>query len=530
MNLLFKAFLLCTLTGFAYFMAFPEWNFTALVWVALVPWLFFLEMELPIRWTLVGTAWTSLLIGIGGFHWVAYSMQQFGGVPRWVGLTGLILFSVTCQLQLYAYAWIRRKNQELSCVTGIPSILAYALLYAGLDWFLPKLFCDTLGHAFLPFQRLVQSADLGGAYLLTFAAVAVNETIIYSWKEIRLSHKMQAGAAMSLTLAVVAGLWGYGGTRLEQIHLQLSKPERLVPISIIQANIGDIEKVASESGSGSASDKVVDSYLGLTRQALDEDPKTEITLWPETAYPSTFLTPNSPSDFQRHQRVIQMVNERRATLLFGGYDRQGRKDFNSLFLMSPSSLNVYHKNILLPFGEYIPIVGDIPWVEKRLPQVGNFGRGPGAQTFPVRLSDGAYLFVGPVICYEALVPSYTRGAARQGNQLILNITNDSWFGPHGEPYLHLLLTSFRSIETRLPQIRATNTGISTLILPDGRWVNPSPLNQALPLHYRVPILQSDRYRGLYYNWGEWFAPTALLSSLAVFGWCFFRRRRASLKA
>jgi len=163
----------------------------------------------------------------------------------------------------------------------------------------------------------------------------------------------------------------------------------------------------------------------------------------------------------------------------------------------------------MPFSDVFPILNQ--W----FPQVGNFGRGPGPEVFTVPMRHGEVSpRIAPIICYEALFTRYTVEAARHGAQLLVNVTNDSWFGPFGEPELHLALSAFRSIETRLPQIRSTNTGISALILPDGSITGASPKNEALHLNWEIVLPEENPDSGVI-RWGDWFGPTALFVGLIL---------------
>lgn len=118
--------------------------------------------------------------------------------------------------------------------------------------------------------------------------------------------------------------------------------------------------------------------------------------------------------------------------------------------------------------------------------MGFFGRGPGPVA--IETDAGRVKFrTGPLICYEGLFPSFTREQKKAGAQILLNVTNDSWFGPYGEPYLHLALTRLRSIETRMPLLRATNTGITTLIEPSGVMTAPTAIGTSLIANYSVSL-------------------------------------------
>ena len=110
--------------------------------------------------------------------------------------------------------------------------------------------------------------------------------------------------------------------------------------------------------------------------------------------------------------------------------------------------------------------------------------------------------------------------ANKGSNSILNITNDSWFGPYGEPKLHLALTTFRSIETRLPQLRSTNTGISALVLPDGSIAAETGIDSREVLQVDIPVME-PALPTLLKAWGDWFGEAAALAAALGFA-CFGR--------
>jgi apolipoprotein N-acyltransferase len=152
--------------------------------------------------------------------------------------------------------------------------------------------------------------------------------------------------------------------------------------------------------------------------------------------------------------------------------------------------------------------------------VGFFGQGPGSV-----IREFAGIKTQPVICYEVLFPNFVRDAVAAGAEVIFNFTNDSWFGPVGAPYYHLNLASFRSIESRVPQFRTTNTGFSALILPDGEIVQRSALYAPEIMTSDVPVIEP--IPTLMLAWGDWFGRTAFaLSSLllAIAHLSAFKRR------
>ena len=150
--------------------------------------------------------------------------------------------------------------------------------------------------------------------------------------------------------------------------------------------------------------------------------------------------------------------------------------------------------------------------------VGFFGKGPGSV---IREIGG--MKTQPVICYEVLFPNFTRDAVALGADVIFNFTNDSWFGPYGVPYYHLHLASFRSIETRVPQLRSTNTGFSALVLPDGSIPRQTKLYEPDILDVEVPLIEP--IPTLMLAWGDWFGRTALGIAMLAFAILLILDRR-----
>jgi apolipoprotein N-acyltransferase len=177
----------------------------------------------------------------------------------------------------------------------------------------------------------------------------------------------------------------------------------------------------------------------------------------------------------------------------------------------------YHKTHLLAFGEYVPFGEMFPKFYEWLPYTGHFGRGPG----PTAL-DADGIKIGAQICYEGLFDRFTRGLAIKGAQVIVNVTNDSWYGTWEEPYQHLYMTLARAVEVRRPLIRSTNTGISTVIEANGKIHALSPLQQEWFHLYEVPYYSAGP-ETWFAGFGFWFFPVLMLLG---FGFAILRGRQA----
>lgn len=499
-------------------LAFPPWDLWPLIWVCLIPWFAALERAKDTRGAIREGIWLGFFMSMGGFYWVGYVLQEFANLPWILSFLGLLIFSCFGQPQFAVYAALSKLTHKYSQTrlnwrgTFIASVLA--LSYTGIDWILPKLFMDTLGHSLYQAQALRQLADLGGAALLTFLIFLLNDTIWSVVKEVHKHRKLRLWPQALITLLLFSLGWKYGHDRLDEVRRKTAAAPRGIQVAAIQGNIGDFDKVAAERGLSGAATKILDTFTDLTDQALQMNPKPEIVIWPETSFPSTFRNPHSSLEIQLDERMETYVRTRKVPLFFGGYDHYQGKDFNALFFLNPEGqLQIYRKNILLLFGEYIPGADFFPFIKRAFPQVGNFGRGAGPVSLTLNLPDvnKGTIHAGPIICYEALFPNYLAESVKNGSELIMNITNDSWFGKWGEPQLHLALTVFRSIETRLPMIRSTNTGISALILPDGEITSATPLDEQRIMNVYVPL--PEKMSTLLMLWGDWFGKTALLLGL-----------------
>ncbi len=518
---------LTLLSGILIVLAFPPWDFTFFIWIGLIPWLYHLKRLKTYREVLIQGVWLSALMSFGGFYWVATAIHHFGNLPWTLSILCLVIFAIFNQPQLPLFACAFHRLYSRSSASPLKRTVFFTFLYCALDWISPRLFTDTLGNAFHLSIYIRQSADIGGVLLLTFFIVLVNLTL---WellesicsREFSTQGKKELKPLLVFTSSILIAVLIYGYFRNDYIEKLTQKAPTSVQAAIIQANIGDFDKVAAENGVRGAAQKVLEAYYNLSERALAMSPKPDFLVWPETAYPSTFRTPMTIDEMTRDKNLEKFVKERGVPLLFGGYDRFNHKDHNAFFFLNPKNkegwgdLQTYRKYILLPFGEYIPGASSFSFIRQKFPQVGNFGLGDGPSIFqvPIGQSSDKYLLAAPLICYEALFPKHTIEGAKKGGQLILNITNDSWFGPFGEPQLHFALTVFRGIETRLPQLRATNTGISALVSPTGEVIQKTEIGGAELMNVKIPL--TPPIFTLMKALGEWFGKTSALVAAALY--------------
>lgn len=461
--------------------------------------------------------WTQFILTLIGFYWIAFVSHEYGYMPWAAAVLVALLFAAGIHLyiplSLALGVWARKKW----ALSDLATLLLFALFLSLGEIFWPSIFPWHLGYTLLWIESpWAQWADVIGFQGLSVVILLLNALIAYLFirKNLRLSLKMLAILLPFFLLLHFLGL---------NKKAEWQKGDKVLKVLQIQANIGNQEKYQAERGAG-YQQFIADEYFNLTREALKIHPNADLIIWPESAFTDE-LDSYSLYRLQSAQ-FVRFVQEIKKPLLTGAYskDPPGVKKqlyYNSMFLFDEKGQQVsvtYHKTNLLIFGEYIPFGHDFQWLANLNPGGAGFGRGSGPT-----IIDWGNIKIGAQICYESLYPEFSRELERKGADLIVNLTNDSWFGPTFEPYQHLYMTLARAIETRRPLIRNTNTGISSAILASGEIMQKSPLYKKWFDLYEVKY-QSQAPSTFYSRFGAWLPlPLILCVGLILF---LGRRKRA----
>jgi apolipoprotein N-acyltransferase len=251
---------------------------------------------------------------------------------------------------------------------------------------------------------------------------------------------------------------------------------------------------------------VLKIYQELTRQAGADRP--DLIVWPETASPTALRR-----DVELQRLLSGMSAEMRVPLLVGSIDvRDGApaRFTNTAFLVDGRGIaGRYDKIHLVPFGEYVPLAGVIGFVRGWAEFIADLEPGSRAVVFP-----GPPAPFGVVICYEGIFPDLFRKFVNNGALMMVNMTNDGWFGRTSGPGQHLAMYPFRAIEHRVAVVRAANTGVSAFVAPTGQVVRRLGLFQRGTIGDQVPLRQG---RTLFTRVGDWMAWTSLAVAAASIG-------------
>lgn len=502
--------LLVVVSASLHTLALPPWSLAWLAWIAFAPLLLALRGTTIRGGLWLGFLWGMLAIwGIG--FWVPGAVAFYWQQPTWVGAVFAMLAAIAVlgwQAALFGGAvvalgrrFVGARASVLIAALWVGVELLRARLAVGNPWLL-------VGYALLPFDHLVQAADLGGVFVLSFVVMLVNAAAV----ELATGRYSSPRAGLRIAAVPVLSLlacWGYGAFRLAEGD----DGTRSLAVAVVQPNRPPDRQWRTELyGSG------LDQLLRLSQSAT-ESFRPELIVWPESAI--TFFLADEPT----YQRTIAASLERwNADLLTGGPHAVQSADeatryFNSAFYMTAdgSIAARYDKTHLLPFGEYFPFLG-IDLLRRQFGRVREFTAGQ--RVDPV---DTPFGQIAVAICFEGVFPDLVRAQMARGAKLLVSLSNDAWLRSPSGAEQHAAMVRLRAIENRTWLIRATSTGVSEIVDPRGRYHARSDVDVEATLGRRVALGHRDT---LYARTGDLFAWACLVTSaVATLGLGWAQRRR-----
>ncbi|MDQ3001543.1 MAG: apolipoprotein N-acyltransferase [Fibrobacterota bacterium] len=499
------------LSALAWALCYPPFPFGPLAFIVLVP-AFIASMRLTTRQALAYHFGAGILYNTIMYWWI-YNVMKVG--PALVIGAGLVLLILYLSFFNAVLGWFFR------ILAGKPYGLAlYPLLWGGLE------VLRTLGEMSFPWNNmgytlghwspLIQSVSYLGIFGLSIAVVACNCLIFTAWR--RKGTLRWAAAAVAAAIPLSLTLQG---------SLSLAEPEPAAPetmdISLVQPSIPQTRKW-DEDYFRDVMQKTWDTMIGPPADSTLKG--TDLIVLAETAVPD-FLR-NRTDLYDRFQGLAR---ETRADILVGALDLvPDRKPYrsyifyNSAFLFpADPSINVqqYSKLRLVPFSERLPFDDIFPLINYVNLGEGDFSSGPDYEIWKRRAR------YAPSICYEIIYPDFVRGARRKGAELLVNITNDGWFGYSNAPFMHANITRFRAIEAGVPIARCSNAGISVFYDRKGRVLGKTELNEVAVLRRKVPLISSDTWYLRHGDAVEGFLAWLFLPGFLACGYLAWRDNRTA---
>lgn len=490
----------------------------------LVPWLLSLARLQRLPAVLISAWLMSIGMVLTVFGWFASALASFAGVHLALAWLLLALLAPLLQPQLLFYATARHLAARRLAAAGVG--LVGACSWVASEWLLPRLFNDTLGHGLAEAVWWRQAADLIGASGLSLLLILSNEALALAATRWRAGWRRWMPPLCAAALAPVL-LGSYGVWRIAQLTEHWSQPAAGLRIGMVQSAIVDYEGLRRELGSYQTVRMVLDAHFELSRAALDEY-GVDALLWSETVYPTPFGHPRSEDGAALDREIQAFVDELAVPLVFGSYDVDPHGEYNAAVFLEPGAglLGYYRKTHPFPLTETVPGWLEGPLLRQWLPWAGSWKAGDGVRVLPLRTRDGRSLDVVPLICLDSVDPMLAIEGARLGAQAIIALSNDSWFSadPLGAA-LHLRVAAFRSIETRLPQLRVTSNGLSAFIDPSGEVLARSGMGDRAVLAGEVPIQAPPPT--LMRSLGDWVGPAALVALIGIVVLLGLRERLSS---
>jgi apolipoprotein N-acyltransferase len=532
-------------SGLVYAACFAPFDQGWLCWVALTPLLaaiWFSSTDSKRPWL------RDLLLGyVAGlaFFWTVFSWLNTVTVPGmflvgaymaiyfalWSWICGLLRPSL--RAPAVVNRWTQPLPQEETPLSRSPWLrstnnLRLAFLLAAVwvcqEWLRSQVFSgwgwNTLGTALHAKTILIQIAEYTGVAGLSFLVVFTNVILLATVRRLILETRVRPIRAhfdFTLTMAMIVGVMGFGLRAF-----QIQQPSKPLKVALVQSNIPREQKFSPEFAQNT-----FDKFTRLSTPALSSSARPDLIVWPESSMPGPVLQDELSNRF-----VMDFSASAKTDLVLGTLDLDETHDYNAALLVSESGqrVQIYRKVHLVPFGEYIPGRHTIPLLARvvgdQVPSDFAFGK----EHTVFRLANDKAR-VAPLICFEDTIGDLARQFVLGGANLLANVTNDGWFLRSAGSQQHLANAVFRCVETRLPMVRAANTGVTCTINEFGQLSSTQllpPFTEGVLLgEVNVP---TERVLTFYVRHGELFAQCCVGVSVLVLLFLAARlvRRRKSV--
>jgi apolipoprotein N-acyltransferase len=461
---------------------FPSGGLPWLAPVALVPLLIALAREPRPLWRFLLGEFTGVVYWFAICYWIQFVLEVHGGMGRWGSWATFGLFCVAKAVHLAVFGTLAAVL--LDTRYAIPAVAA---LWTGIErthgtfgfaWL-------TLGNAGIDMPLPLRVAPFAGVYGISFVFALLSAVVAFLI--------LRRGRKHLYWAAIVPGLL-----------LLPDLPPRETPTEtalLLQPNMPEEEQWTIASATEEREHVIRES-----REASQRAGNEQIIIWPESPGPLYYYR-----DPQFHEEAAQLAQQAHAYFLFGTVAETPEGDpLNSAVLLRPDGALVdrYDKINLVPFGEYIPQF--FGFVNRITQEISDFVPGNRIVVFPL---DSHRL--GVFICYESVFPGQVRQFVKGGANLLVNISNDGYFGHSAAREQHLEIARMRAVENSRWLIRSTNDGITAVVDPAGR------VDERLPMYRETTAAVHFAFRDgttVYTDYGDWFAWSCLIAAVFALIW------------
>lgn len=521
-----------------------------------IPALLWAYQQPRFRYYLTGVFLAGLLSWVSSLAWLRHAPQAIDGWhPIAAGTLGWgMTVALSAVLALFytgffAAAWyVLPRLGSYRAVMRILGLLGLAALWTLLEWLRSWVFT---GFPWMPLALsqwktpgMLQMIATTGAGGLSFVIIYFNLGVAAYFRQVfaKRSRKWWNRLSPEFYTAMGLLLWNFSFSLGESLWIPDSKREYLFTAGLVQPYVPQHQKWDIERGLAS-----LDALQTLTVEAREGG--GEVIFWPESVAPWPIV-----GEPEMQKWAEELAARVEAPILGGHVVVDGdRSDpdavwYNAVALVDPRkgliTDTIYAKRHLVPFGEYVPLEGVVPFIKKIVPIEGSFGRGNAPVVIPIEIYKDSYLRntsgprvynAGALICYEDIFGSLSRDSVRQGADFLFVATNNGWFGEEGGAIQHAAHSILRAVETRRIVIRSGNGGWSGWIDESGR-IRSEMMDSERGTYFRgtkavlvTRLPGGDRVITPYVRYGEWF--TAFCGVLAFMAtWVLFLRKRRVARA
>jgi apolipoprotein N-acyltransferase len=504
----------------------PVWR-TVFAWFALVPLLWAIlplketRQPRPLRSAFLLSYLCGVLWYTGNCYWIRDTMLRYGDMPPLAPALLLLGFSLVLGLYFGLFGLGVMLVRRATGSTRL-ALASAPILWAGLELAAARITSvpwDQLGYSQVDNALVNQLAPWTGVYGISFVLVAVNALLAGGLVlERGLGKRLCAAAGVVLLVGGTSG-----------VFLAPAKPAPSATAVLVQPNLD----VSSDNAwSAPEWDRHMAEFTRLAGQQCKTyiagipqtgAPAGEIVCPPYPTHPDLAVWPESPAPFVEadarfQQALVSIARTTQSPVVVGSIgtdysaEDQSWRDYNSALIVGADGARVgrYDKIHLVPFGEYIPFKRLIFFARKLTGRVSEFTRGDERKVF--RLNGHRY---GVFICYESVFADEVRQFAQLGAEVLVNVSDDGWYGDTSAPWQHLNMARMRAIENRRWILRDTNTGVTAAIDPYGR------VRQSIPRHQVDALPAAYGFRDdvtFYTAHGDVFGWVCVLLSLVIVGW------------
>jgi len=436
----------------------------------------------PLRAFLLGLT-TGLVYFVGTIYWTSTVVAEYGQLATPVAIIAMLLLAA--YLALYP-AFTALITSRLIARAGLAGFFVAPAAWVATEFLRGYVFGGfpwvPLGNSQVTVLPVAQLASVTGVYGLSALVAVVNAGIAYAM----LTSGRRRATAIAATAVLLLAIGGWGTWRIADGSL--TREGTPIRVGLVQGNIEQTLKWRPDQAR-----PIFTTYIAMTRDVVRRG--AQFIIWPESATPFTF-----ESDPVGEREMRALAREVNVPILFGSDQdapnrlvprgEDPRLHYNAAFQLGSdgSTLAVYRKIHLVPFGEFVPLADWLtffPPLVQTLAGFAPFTPGDSIVMLPVGRHKAS-----TAICYEVVYPSLVRDAVLGGSQLLTTITNDAWYGHSSAPFQHFAMASMRAIEHGRYMARAANTGISGVVDPYGRVVAQSAIFEQVGLVEEARFLTS----------------------------------------